>query len=280
MRGAGTADHSGDLQRKASAATFNAQEAMTTCALTKLPLFTKNDTAAFGTIVADPYGVLYNKEAAVHALLRRKQQGPESSSSSEQILGPQVRRLADLHDVRFHRENNISQCPITSKALTGSIPAILLVPGKDATPNVLSESALKQLSRQELEEEYGPIQQQVRLAPPPTLLEEIKKQVAAEQDKEEIERKTRKAEKSKKKKRKREEDGGEGKKGDKASDKKKVLPLASSKIKSNSVTPALSEAVQSRVHSTIQQNSVLSSLFTSNKPEVSEKEKKDNLFAR
>ena len=68
MRGAGTADHTGDLNRHA-AQKFNAQEVMKTCALTKTPLH----TSVGNTIVTDPYGSLYHKEAAVQALLTRKQ---------------------------------------------------------------------------------------------------------------------------------------------------------------------------------------------------------------
>ncbi|KAL3912253.1 MAG: hypothetical protein SGILL_006955 [Bacillariaceae sp.] len=303
MRGAGTADHTGDRSKHA-AQKFNATEAMTTCSLTKAPLFQSsggngNGSASSttistpGTIVADPYGALYHKEAAVQALLARKQQKQEeaalSSSSSlltETMLGLQVRRLADLYDVRFHRESNVSTCPITGKALTGSIPAILLLPGKEATPNVVSESALKQLSTQELEEEYGPIQKTLRLAPPPTLLESVKEQVQAEQEKEEAERKMKKAEKSKKKKRKRGENGADGKR-DKASDKKHILSAIVSKDSTkgakkstSSSKPALGDAVQSHVNSAIQQSSVLSSLFTTTNKTISEKEKKDNLFAR
>ena len=95
--------------------------------------------------------------------------------------------------------------------MTGSIPAILLVPGKESTPNVVSESALKQLSTVELEEEYGPIRMKIRLAPPPTLLEEIQKHVQAEQEKEEEERRARKAEKAAAKKKKRKHTGDDSK---------------------------------------------------------------------
>jgi Rtf2 RING-finger len=200
MRGAGTADHTGDLHRH-KAQKFNAIEAMTTCALTKTPLFGSSNNDAL--IVADPHGTLYHKEAAVQALLRRKQQQDNNGDHENEVLGSHIRRLADLYNVRFHRENNVSTCPITGKALTGSIPAILLVPGKEATPNVVSESALKQLSSEELETEYGPINKRVRLAPPPTMLEEIKKQVMEEQEKEEEERRAQKAQKSAAKKKKR-----------------------------------------------------------------------------
>jgi hypothetical protein len=233
MRGAGTADHTGDYDRNNNKEgsliqqKFNAAEAMTTCALTKTPLFIssnssnntqKKDDSSIAMIVTDPHGTLYHKEAAVQALLRRKQQQQQqqdhvnhnvicdrnSSHNSKEFLGDHVRRLADLYDVRFHRENNINTCPITGKVLNGNIPAMVLVPGKAGTPNVVSESAFKQLSIDELAEEYGPITKTVRLAPPPTLLEEIKKQVQQQQEKEEHEQRVKKAEKdaSKKKKKK------------------------------------------------------------------------------
>jgi hypothetical protein len=233
MRGAGTADHTGDYYRTNHEAQlqqkFNAAEAMTTCALTKTPLFinknnssnitddtihsttttTNNDASSFAMIVTDLYGTLYHKEAAVQALLRRKQRQQKDhtnnnvvDNSNREILGAHVRRLADLYDVRFHRENNITTCPITGKALNGNIPAIVLVPGKASTPNVVSESALHQLSNDELEEEYGPILRTVRLAPPPTVLEDIKKKVLQEHEKEEEEQRKKKAEKAAAKKEK------------------------------------------------------------------------------
>jgi predicted house-cleaning noncanonical NTP pyrophosphatase (MazG superfamily) len=285
MRGAGTADTTGDNQRH-EAQKFNAQEVMTTCTLTKAPLFPPGKSASSTdcaiAIVADPYGSLYRKEAAVHALLKRKQQQPQSFTNDHAMLGAHVRRLGDLYDVRFHREDKTCCCPITGKALTGSIPAILLVPGKEGTPNVLSESALKQLSAEDLQEEYGPIHNRVRLAPPPTLLESIKEQVQAEHEKDEEARQAKKAKKKKRKRGDGEDDNEYSKKTNKSSHEKS----SSGKLyKASSTTvPAstLGTAVQSRVNSAIQQNAVLSSLFTNKDTSnaISEKEKKDNLFAR
>ena len=71
---------------------------------------------------------------------------------------------------------------------------------------------------------------------------------------------------------------GNGKNHDKNGSSKASSSKGSSK--SNGSKPELGDAVQSRVNSAIQQNSVLSSLFNTNKKDVSEKEKKDNLFAR
>lgn len=291
MRGAGTADHTGDYGRH-TAQKFNACEAMSTCALTKTPLFSRKEgvdesssitNTTFAKIVADPYGVLYHKEAAVQALLRRKQH-QQNSCTTNGVLGMQVRRLADLYDVRFYRENHTSICPITGKALTGSIPAILLVPGKDDTPNVVSESALKQLSAEELEDEHGPILKRVRLAPPPAILDEIKKQLEAEQEQEEMGRRAKKAEKATKKKRKRTGDQELGIKDDVVKEKKSSFQKrkhGSNLQKTATATPGFGGAVQVRVATAIQQNSVLSSIFTNkDAKKVSEKEKKDNLFAR
>mmetsp|Transcript_9890 Transcript_9890/g.23866 ORF Transcript_9890/g.23866 Transcript_9890/m.23866 type:complete len:296 (+) Transcript_9890:198-1085(+) len=281
MRGAGTADCVGDIHKHA-AHKFNAKEAMSTCALTKTPLHSTSGTTA--TIVSDPYGHLYHKEAAIQALLKRKQQ---VANDNESTIGPQVRRLADLYDVRFHRDdpsdtkNTTPTCPISGKALNGSIPAVVLVPGKKGLPNVVTESTLSQLTSEELEAEFGAILKKVRLAPNPVLLEQIKGEVRREQEQEDEERRRVKMEKKKDKKnskRKRKE------KNDRSSEKKNKIdgdsshqhaPLPKS---SNS----FGQKVQSRVDSAIQQSSVLSSLFTNKRAssKISEKEKKDNLFAR
>jgi len=290
MRGAGTADHTGDLQRHA-AQKFNAREVMATCALTKRPLYADSANSG-GSIVADPYGTLYFKEAAVQALLVRKQRdGISDYSASASTIGRQVRRLADLYDVRFHREEQQSDqnpsCPITGKELTGRIPAILLVPGKDGMSNVVSESALSQLSPEELEAEYSIIKRRVRLAPDPVLLKKIKEEVEKDQEKEEEER--RKAKRDKKSKRKRDGKDKKNKSIDKKkrsndSENKDGLGKASNRnnVRSPKSSTSVGKEIQSRVHSAIEQNSVLSSLFTnkSASSKVSEKEKKDNLFAR
>ncbi len=299
MRGAGTADHTGDYnasnkEGSAAAATYNAREAMTMCALTKSPLLTTTTaTANSDKIVADPYGRLYHKEAAVLALLERKQQESAAVASgdggdSKTSLGYHIRRLSDLYDVRFHTDGSsksptVVKCPITGKELTGGIPAILLVPGREGTPNVVSEGALKQLSRDELEEEYGPIRRQVRLAPPPTLLKSIQEEVQIEQDKEEQERKNAKRAKS--------NTGGGGKKkrklvAESTAAAAAVAPPGRAMAKTGNGTnhgSIVGQHIQARVDSAIQNNAVLSSLFV-NKSEtsrkISDKEHRDNLFAR
>lgn len=294
MRGAGTADKTGDLNRH-GAQKFNAQEVMATCALTKTAL---HNAAGSSGIVSDLYGHLYHKEAAVQALLRRKQQNSDgySDTTTTITIGSQVRRLTDLYDVRFHREEQRNDadpsCPISGKALTGRISAILLVPCKEGVPNVVSESALSQLSPEELEAEYGQIRRRVRLAPNPVLLEKIKERVQQEHDKDDEERRKAKKEKKKGKKSKRKRDGKD--KNSTNSDKKKRIDednrggeceLSKSSgynriVKSS--TSSVGKEVQSRVDSAIQQNSVLSSLFTKkgDSSKLTDKEKKDNLFAR
>jgi len=289
MRGAGTADKTGDLNRHA-AQKFNAQEVMATCALTKTPLH----TTANGTsvIVADPYGTLYHKEAAVQALLTRKQRkGTGDSGGSANTIGPQVRRLADLYEVRFHREedqkNNDPTCPISGKSITGSISAIVLVPGKEGMPNVVSESGISQLSPEELEAEYGIIRRRVRLAPNLELLKNIKEQVEQEHDKDDEDRRKAKKDKKKDKKSKRKRDGAEKRitnsdKKNRSAEKAAETSKRRSYTNVKSSTLSVGKEVQSRVDSAIQQNSVLSSLFTNQSAlsKITEKEKNDNLFAR
>lgn len=262
MRGAGTADCVGDIHKHA-AQKFNAKEAMTTCALTKTPLSYKG-------VVADPYGHLYHKEAAVQALLERKQQVAASATNS---IGPQVRRLSDLYEVRFHRDeaNQPPTCPISGKALTGSIAALVLVPGKDGMPNVVSESALSMISSEELEAEYGVIRRKVRLAPNPILLEKIKEEISKEQEQEEEERRRAKKDKKKDKKTKRKR----GNESSSSSEKKKRNDILGGTVKTSAPT-SMSQQVQSRVDSAIQQNSILSSLFTNKNAasKISEKDRK------
>jgi hypothetical protein len=269
MRGAGTANHTGDSDRNdTNSKEHNALEAMTTCALTNAPLFPKNKSS--GPIVACSFGRLYHKEAAVQALLMKRQaivETNKNTSSSSSVLGDHVRKLSDLYDVRFYQDESSSSkksgtvavtCPITGKTLQGIIPAILLVPGKPDAPNVLSASALQQLGKQELELEYGPIEKEVRLAPPREMLKKIKE--------EELEKRLQtKQKKNKKKKRKL-----EGKE-----EEKKTLPKLTYEPRSK-----IEAAAKSRVETAIQSSQVLSSLFTTSDKKKSDKDRKDSLFAR
>ncbi|GKY95749.1 hypothetical protein MPSEU_000535700 [Mayamaea pseudoterrestris] len=173
LRGAGMADTAGDATKQSSSKDHaleveELERSMTTCALTGQQL-------EFGrqAIVACPYGKLYAKEAAIEALLRRKTHGRDD-------LGTHVHKLRDLHEVRFHTSKGkdgllVPTCPVTEKELNGQIPAYLLLPGNLENANVLSERALTEMK--ELLEEYGPIEKRIRLAPPSSVLEEIKKEL-------------------------------------------------------------------------------------------------------
>jgi len=184
-------------------------------------------------------------------------------------LGDHIRKLSDLRDVRFHRDDSSDAekkgivnltCPITGKALHGIIPAILLVPGKADTPNVISESAFDQLPKEELELEYGPIKQKIRLAPPPELLKQIQQ--------EELEKRLQKKNSKQKKNKKKRKQEGDGSNGDKNSRPK-------------TQNTSIGTAAKKRVDNAIQSNQVLSSLFTTTNPsKKTDKEIKDGLFAR
>mgnify|MGYP003336096484 CR=1 FL=1 len=219
--------------------------------------------------------------------MKRKQQNGDDNVDT---IGSQVRRLTDLYNVRFHYEQShrdnaatsgiTPTCPISGKALTGAIPAVLLVPGKDGKPNVCCESALLQLSPEELQEEFGQLEKKIRLAPPPTLLENIKKHVRQKHAEDEEHRKAKKAAKMKNKRKRNSCDINNKRTSDGSSPKKistEVSNGSKSTILKNKSIPSLGQ----EVHSTIQRNKTLSSIFTSNNPsKISEKEKKDNLFAR
>ena len=193
MRGAGTADHTGDSQRsrgeKQVSDREDALERMTTCALTKAPL-------QFGgqTIVACPYGRLYHKEAAVEALLRRKQ------TEGQDELGSHIRGLKDLHEARFCLTKKadgrqVPSCPVTGQEFNGQHPVILLVPGNPDTYNVVSQRAFKEMGHDALKTEYGPFQDEIRLAPPASELDEIMEVLEAKRKKKEKSKKSSKKEK-------------------------------------------------------------------------------------
>jgi hypothetical protein len=322
MRGAGTADHTADQNSttkeqaqaiSADSVRHQAREIMTTCALTKATLKPTDN------IVACAYGRLYLKEAAVEALLRRKTKTEGASSDVEALS--HVRKLSELYAVRCHYEPLSSSssssataastatpavqtitCPITNKVLEGTaVPAVLLVPGKADTPNVVCESALqhlkhtpklqRQLSAAELEMEYGPMTRKIRLAPPPAELERMRKELQDQRQKEHQGRK-RKQQHKKKNKRKLEIGGGEEKK-ESEYDRTVSASVASASTSTGISTSTTTKtqkvtvvgAARSRVDTAILSNKVLSSLFTNssdnnNNKKVSEKEHKDNLFAR
>jgi Rtf2 RING-finger len=191
MRGAGTADHTGD---SGTASTSSAKKqdpavereemlrSMKTCAVSNKPLHfhqaDDNNNSGGGTIVACPYGRLYNREAAVEALLRRKRDGKQQKEGKEDELGSHIRGLKDLYNVRFHLvkgqgDELIPTCPIRGTELNGQIPAVVLVPGGQV--NVVSERAIQEMGEQAISEDYGPIHEKIRLAPSAAALVEIKR---------------------------------------------------------------------------------------------------------
>jgi Rtf2 RING-finger len=258
LRGAGTADHTGDSQRHTEKTSDKqvSQELLRLCYLTKAPLFQTNQA-----IVADPYGRLYHKEAVVEALLRRKH------PSEQDEFGPHVRGLKDLHPVRFHLNHQIPMCPVTGAELNGQQPAFLIPQhphqhnnnsyDKDGV-NVISERAIKEMGVEALQSDYGPFERSslVRLAPPPSMMEEIIEAVRIQQEHE----LTRQSKKEKKRKLKHHGQVEQGRK--------------------NVKMDRQLTAARQRVQSAVQTNDILSSLFTDNTTSKSDKEKKDALFAR
>jgi len=152
-------------------------------------------------IVACPYGKLYKREKVLEALLYRSQTGGGGGGDDSNItLGTHVRGMKDLHPVRFHvtastssstsangsasnKQTYTPTCPITGSEIgSGNIPCYLIVrtkKSKDKTkdndevelnPNVLSESAIKEMGIAGLQTEYGPFVEEdmIRLAPPST----------------------------------------------------------------------------------------------------------------
>ena len=262
MRGAGTADHTGDstVGTAASASEVKANqerealEILTTCALTKTRLSSSD------TVVACRYGRLYLKEAAVQALLKRKM--GEATPSDDEILG-HVKKLSDLYAARGHYQGESLVCPVTGKPLTGRVPpALLLVPGNAENANIVSEFADKQLALHDMETEYGPIERRIHLAPTPGQLKEAQEEL----EKERSMKKGKMGKDHSGSKRKRE--------GEERTDKQSI-PVKETKS-------LVGAAIRSRVDSVLQSNEVLSSLFVdkSSKRTTSSKDRNDNLFAR
>mmetsp|Transcript_35760 Transcript_35760/g.78347 ORF Transcript_35760/g.78347 Transcript_35760/m.78347 type:complete len:361 (+) Transcript_35760:98-1180(+) len=168
LRGAGRATHTADAQRQSTTSTTEDErerlrQVMTTCSVTGQPL-----DLSSRDIVACPYGRLYNREAAVQALLRRKETQAAASAAGagsnnngggskgpEPDMGWHVRGLKDLHPVRFQvaekdekvdsngngtksADRFVAVCPLTGVELNGATPAYLIVRSKkskkDDTP--------------------------------------------------------------------------------------------------------------------------------------------------
>lgn len=275
MRGAGTADHTADSSRsrgeKQVSDRADALERMTTCALTKAPL-------QFGkqAIVVCPYGRLYHKEAAVEALLRRKQSQDSSiddtNSNGGDELGAHIRGLKDLHDARFslvEKSGNegtprLPSCPVTGQEFNGQQPVFLLTPGNPEMTNVLSQRAFKEMGKEALQTEYGPFKDKIRLAPPAMEMDEIIKAVEAK-------RSAKSSSKSKKEKKRKQRDNN-----DAVVDLSKQSPK---KLKSSSKGEVATLA-RGRVENAVKSNDVLSSLFTTSDRTMSQKERNDTLFSR
>jgi Rtf2 RING-finger len=311
MRGAGTADSTGDYSQsnrgeKVLSDRDNALQRMTTCALTKVPLLevATTTTTTTTTIVACPYGRLYHKEAAVEALLRRRQQQHQQESSSshnnddnnhetqEDELGYHIRGLKDLFPVRFHVPEgaSIPTCPVTGQELNGQLPVILLVPGNPNLPNVVSQRAMKEIGTEALQIEYGPFHEQIRLAPSMVELEDIKiaLDVKRRHDHDENKKKKKKKEKSsttkKKKDKKRKDETNHDvvvvpDKNENKEPKKQRLGSGSTTRGVTTSSSGAAQVARGRVHDAIKSNDNLSSLFVKDK-KTSHKEQAANLFAR
>jgi hypothetical protein len=242
MRGAGTADHTGDgsTSSKRNGSSYmdpaiekeELRRTMCTCAISGQPLQFGNETT---TIVTCPYGRLYHKEAAIEALIQRKQQQKEdpseresSASNNGSLIGSHVRGLKDLKEVRFHLipvsnnndtttadgtpTNNTTQpqqfvpaCPIRGNELNGQIPAVVLLPG--GTINVVSERAWKEM-KEEVIAEYGPVEKVLKLAPSRTQLKEIQEEYQKQVEEEKNHKKLHKKKSSKRRKGEEEKGGG------------------------------------------------------------------------
>ena len=316
LRGAGSASHTADAKRSGGAATDDERErllqVMTTCTITGATL---DLTGVSGDIVACPYGRLYNREAAVQALLRRMESGA-TASTAEPDIGYHCRGLKDLYPVRFQvieRDGNGSGsgpkyaavCPLTGVELNGASPAILIVKNKppkkkknkddekavpqaaeksDTSPNVLSERAIREVGIDSLQEEYGPFDMAncIRLAPTVVggVFDKVKSDLEA-----------RRAEEKKSKKDKKKKDKKRSEPGPMNDDTK--LPASANGGSSNKKArqdrnatvsgasggkKSAAEAARANVGAAVASNPALSSLFSSGKTGLTEKERRDALF--
>jgi len=288
MRGAGSADNTGDSTRASAAEIAEAEkesqiQTMQTCAISGSRLDYKD-------VVVCPLGKLYEREAAVQALLKRIE-SKEGANFGPTDLGWQVRGLKDLHPVRFrlikkeikNEKVNIPICPITGAELNGLQPAYLVVKTKkknkkdkvsnneDEGPNVLSDKAIKEMGVEALQDEYGPFKKNdlIRIAPPTKMMDDIKSKI---KEKREVE----KAVKSSKKKKRKKDTGSNSERT------KQILPEPIPK--KMKAVPFIKEAktvndVRSNVAVAVAKSSVLSCLFSNGDSDLTEKEKKDKLFS-
>ena len=326
LRGAGSASHTADAKRSGGAPTDDERErllqVMTTCTITGAAL---DLTGSSGDIVACPYGRLYNREAAVQALLRRMESGAAAAASgadgkaAEPDIGYHCRGLKDLYPVRFQvtqKDENGSGsgpkyaavCPLTGVELNGSSPAILIVKNKppkkkkskdndkaalasesdaDVSPNVLSERAIREVGVDSLQEEYGPFDMDncIRLAP--TVVGGVFDKVKSDLEAKRAEEKKSKKDKKKKDKKRSEpgnanDDAATRKLSASATDgsstKKARQDIATGSQGAPGGTKSVAEAARANVGAAVASNPALSSLFSSGKAGLSEKERRDALF--
>ena len=314
LRGAGSASHTADAKRSGGAPSDDERErlrqVMTTCTITGATL---DLTGSSGDIiVACPYGRLYSREAAVRALLRRMESGAAASADgkvTEPDIGYHVRGLKDLYPVRFQatKQDGSSKCsgsgpkyaavcPLTGVELNGSSPAILIVKNKppkkkksehedktaesDMSPNVLSERAIREVGIESLQEQYGPFHMAncIRLAPTVVggVFDKVKSDLEARRAEE------KKAKKDKKKKDKKRPEPGtandassNGEANKKARQDTSTCTTGSGATESNKIA---AEAARANVNAAVASNPTLSSLFSSGKAGLSDKERRDALF--
>lgn len=241
--------------------------------------------------------------------------GHDQNNNGNQ-LGYHVRGLKDLKPVRFQlatitakdgTSKTVPICPITNIELNGLQPVFLIVKKKikqkkkdkrkgidndndndendDNQPNVLSEKAIKTMGIEALQDEYGPFEQDdiIRLAPPPgPILDEIKLKLEEKRRKEELSKK--------KKKRKMGKDSNDDydqsvhanekeRAVDTSPKKTKMNDINIDQKKSNNTIPRTVDDVRSNVAATVASSAALSSLFENKKTNLSDKQKKDSLFA-
>ena len=198
LRGAGKADHTADHKRFNAPRTKEeeaklARTILCTCGVSgeALDLSSNKEGVSKSDIVVCPYGRLYKRENLLEALLMRSS-GELSKEKAERIL--HIRGRKDLHPVYFNIEGNqkqketkfVSTCPITGSEIGGGlVPAVVVVRSsseststdRGTTANVISERAIHEMGIEKLQDEYGPFEKKdlIRLAPPHSLFEDIRK---------------------------------------------------------------------------------------------------------
>lgn len=315
LRGAGAASHTADAKRGGRASAEGERErllqTMTTCHITGATLLCMLPRETT-TVVSDAYGRLYAREAAVEALIRRREApaatssaaSPTGAEAAEPDIGWHVRGLKDLHPVRFQvtrrgdaaTGSHIAVCPLTGVELNGSTPALLIVQrkaGKDdgdrfaarVGPNVLSERAIREVGVGDLQAEYGPFEYPadcIRLAPPASELDKIKQHLDARRKKERKEKRDKKGKDGERdaKKRKKERKG-KAESGPTMRGKAVAVENARSASASGSGGSTVAVVARANVAAAVATSSALSSLFSDRgKGSTPADERAKNLFSR